>query len=645
MVWNRDVARWESVLSRPSAGVLEFKFMAGTYANGTWGWNGTGTAGKSVKWANGNISANFAQAGNYLLRFEEISGDYTIVSLPATDSDGDGMPDDWERFHGLNPLVVDANGDLDGDQVWNGFEFARGSNPRAADRNAVMSFVYGPEWDPAAQKFRMAWNPAVARWEGAFFGARTGTLPFRFAAGNWDNSWGWSGNGTVGIAVKGAGDNIIASWSGRGWNLVRFEEISGNYTIEPLSAIDSNSNGMPDAWERAFDVSSPTLDADSDGVGNIAEFTRGGHPRFADHFTSIRVAGSLNGWNLDANPMRWNSSASIWELLLRVSSEAGNQEAKFVSGNSWSLLNWGDKTGDGIADTDTGSGEGFKYSITTVPAYLYFYFDEITNEYLAGALPSTDANADGLPDAWARWHGVSGSGGNPDGDPFTNAQEFARGSDPNVVDQYFSSFGELRVSGGFNGWAPSTAPTMTLVGDNLWRVDLAISNSVSQEFKFVGGNTWNATNWGNGADNAALPNLGNGTYRFEVNDTTRAFTVALVTNSFADRYPGLTANQTVRGLQAKMEYLFGGTATQAPAAANLPTTSIVGSNMRLSFVRRTDDSALNHVVESRTDLASGNWVEVSAAPTRQSEGTDLERWTYDLPMTGDARRFYRIRAW
>jgi hypothetical protein len=427
--------------------------------------------------------------------------------------------------------------------------------------------------------------------------------------------------------------------------LVRFEEISGNYTIEPLSAIDTNSNGMPDAWERAFDVSSPTLDADSDGVGNLAEFTRGGHPRFADHFTSIRVAGSLNGWVLDANPMRWNSSASIWELLLRVSSVANDQEAKFVSGNSWSAPNWGDKTGDGIADTDTATGEGFKYSITTAPAYLYFYFDEITNEYLAGALPSTDANADGLPDAWARWHGVSGSGGNPDGDPFTNAQEFARGSDPNVVDQYFSSFGELRVSGGFNGWAPSTAPTMTLVGDNLWRVDLAISNSVSQEFKFVGGNTWNATNWGNGADNAALPNLGNGTYRFEVNDTTRAFTVALVTNSFADRYPGLTANQTVRGLQAKMEYLFGGTATQAPAAANLPTTSIVGSNMRLSFVRRTDDSALNHVVESRTDLASGNWVEVSAAPTRQSEGTDLERWTYDLPMTGDARRFYRIRAW
>jgi len=581
-----------------------------------------------------------------VVRFNEKNFVAAQAAPVSTDSDGDSMPDDWELAFGLNAGVADGLSDADGDEVLNRFEYARMSHPLVADRNAAMSFVYGPEWDPAAHKFRMVWNRDAGRWETAFFAARTGTLPFKFAAGAWTNgTWGWNGNGTTGVSVKWPDSDITASWSGRGWNLVGFEEISGNYTIEPLPAADANSNGMPDAWERAFDVSSPMLDADSDGVANLAEFTRGGHPRFADHFTSIRVAGSLNGWNLDANPMRWNSSASIWELLLRVSSVANDQEVKFVSGSSWSLPNWGDKTADGIADTNTGAGEGFKYSVTTVPAYLYFYFDEITNEYLAGVLPSTDANADGLPDAWARWHGVSGAGGNPDGDPFTNAQEFVRGSDPNAADQYFSSFGELRVTGSFNGWTPSTAPRMTLVGDNLWRVDLAISNSVSQAFKFVAGINWDATNWGNGTANAALPNLGNGTYRFEVNDSMRAFTVALVTNSFADRYPGILANQTVRGLQAKMEYLFGGTAAQAPAAANLPTTAVVGSNMRLSFVRRTDDSALNHVVESRTDLTSGNWVEVAVVPSRQSAGTDLEQWTYDLPMTGDERRFYRIRAW
>jgi hypothetical protein len=216
----------------------------------------------------------------------------------------------------------------------------------------------------------------------------------------------------------------------------------------------------------------------------------------------------------------------------------------------------------------------------------------------------------------------------------------------------------MRVAGSFTNpdWNPSGSPQMELVGDNLWRLDYSTFNGTgSRQLKFVAGNDWSALSWGDKNldgfgdreenNNIVLQQNAQGTYRFEFNDQTLAYSIRLLQNSFADRYPGISANQTVRGLQAKMEYLFGGTAAQAPSAVNLPTTSIVGSTMRLSFVRRTDDSALKHVVESRTDLASGNWVEVTALPTQQSAGTDLERWTYDLPITGDARRFYRIRAW
>ncbi|MBU6182167.1 MAG: alpha amylase C-terminal domain-containing protein [Verrucomicrobia bacterium] len=650
MVWNRDLARWESVfLANP--GLREFKFMAGTYGAGTWGWNGTGTPGVSIKWTNDNLKATLSEAGYYLARFEEISGNYTIAGMPTTDSDGDGMPDDWERFHSFNPAVNDASGDADGDQVLNGFEFARGSNPRLADRNSSMSLVYGPEWNPELQKFRMTWNSAVARWEGAFFGPRSGTLPFKFAAGSWGNgTWGWNGTGTVGASVKWANDDIIASWSGRVWNLVRFEEISGNYTIEPMPATDSNSNGMPDAWERVFEITSPTVDSDSDGVPNAGEFTRGGHPRFADHFASLNMVGDLNGWSFTNRPMTWNSRTLRWEWLERVAATTAEQKMKFVRvdnpnlPNLWENPNWGDNNTpfDNIAES---GGSDFKYTVTQAPAYLFFSFDEITNEYFAGVMPATDSNSDGLADAWAGFHGVSGSTGNPDGDPFTNAQEFARGSDPNVADQYFRSHQELRVSGSFNGWSPATAPTMNLVGDNLWRLDLVISNSTAQEFKFVAGNTWNATNWGNGTGNAALPNLGVGNYRFEVNDVTRAFTVALVTNSFSDRYPGFSANQTIRGLSAKVEYLFGGTADQAPPVAHLPTFAPSGSNVRLSFVRRTDDSSLNHVVEFKSDLASGAWQAVSIQPSTEPADTDLQRWTYEIPTAGAPRGFYRIRAW
>ena len=54
-------------------------------------------------------------------------------SLPELDSDHDGMPDEWERMHGLNPLVNDADGDLDGDGLTNLQEFNAGTLPEKPD--------------------------------------------------------------------------------------------------------------------------------------------------------------------------------------------------------------------------------------------------------------------------------------------------------------------------------------------------------------------------------------------------------------------------------------------------------------------------------------------------------------------------------
>ena len=69
------------------------------------------------------VATNSAGTGN--------GSDQTFTTPAFLDSDGDGIPDDWEIAHGLNPnLAGDALLDADGDGVSNRDEFAAGTDPR-----------------------------------------------------------------------------------------------------------------------------------------------------------------------------------------------------------------------------------------------------------------------------------------------------------------------------------------------------------------------------------------------------------------------------------------------------------------------------------------------------------------------------------
>ncbi|MCP5112629.1 MAG: hypothetical protein GY953_17535, partial [bacterium] len=71
-----------------------------------------------------------------------------LVTLPEEDSDGEGLPNWWEEFHGLNPFFAgDATGDEDGDGIDALAEFRGGTDPNAsnADPTVVSNTVAAPE--------------------------------------------------------------------------------------------------------------------------------------------------------------------------------------------------------------------------------------------------------------------------------------------------------------------------------------------------------------------------------------------------------------------------------------------------------------------------------------------------------------------
>jgi len=116
--------------------------------NATFAVNATGSAPLFYRWYFNNtlqasttnsLTVANAQVGNvgsyYVVTSNAVgvaTSSVVTLTLAGGDTDGDGMPDDWEAANGTNPGANDANADPDGDGLSNLREYWAGTSPTNA---------------------------------------------------------------------------------------------------------------------------------------------------------------------------------------------------------------------------------------------------------------------------------------------------------------------------------------------------------------------------------------------------------------------------------------------------------------------------------------------------------------------------------
>lgn len=569
-----------------------------------------------------------------------------------------GIATGWLDLFG----VANPGGDEDGDGLDNLREYQLGLDPLEADTAAVT-------YNGKTRAMRSTGENSVAQYVGFFAEAVPATTAsqFMFLSNSIPGPFFTSPAGSYGRFLL---------------NLTNYSSSHSHFFAQTnLSIADANRTN----WAAYHGVSDFGANADGDDFTNLQEFARGSDPNSPSRST-VTVAGSFNGWNLGAHPMRFAGGTS-WNL--GIPGRGGRtEEFKFTAGD-WSLGNWGDSSPrDGIGDPN---GANIPVAFDRGNGIYRLRFDEETLAY-AITHDSADADGDGIQDDWVRHHGLEGAdaaaGADPDGDGWSNLAEFTRfaNADGSFMNPAAAE-GEaapkrMTVTGSLDplpAWDP-TASNMEWSDRRMrweWTGTFTVTSNI--EFKFsqatdktewTGGATWGrepgsgATSFGSrgGAENLVAAVTNGVRYRFSFDDLTGAYSVEPFPVSsewweeseLEGAAPGEASDGRWSydpdrdGHSHRMEYALGGNPSRGGERLVSSWATNAGGTNRLvmQWLERTNGGdGLSIVPMLSTNLSGGGWTALvpSNAAATGAVPPGHRRMEVSVPMDG-GRKFLRVRV-
>jgi len=253
-------------------------------------------------------------------RDEYLAGTDPNGGAGGDDSDHDGLPDSWEREHGLDPAdPADARVDADGDGLTNLQEFLLGTDPRSADTDGDGAGD-GQENNAGTDPLDAASFPARISGTVSYGGKQSGPISVVVTkfAGEWASRYSTTIAAPGVYAVYGIPNRtnywVKAFRDGNGNGARDPGEPWGDCADNPLVLTtnragvnlvlvdpDDDRDGLPDGWEvRYFGNLTQTAagDPDGDGVANADEYRMGTDPRKATVFGPLgaREFGVTTPW-------------------------------------------------------------------------------------------------------------------------------------------------------------------------------------------------------------------------------------------------------------------------------------------------------------------------------------------------------------